>query len=592
MPLKSEHLVAFLSDGAFEEQKGSDWTSRWWRAEDSGLVAPIMIANGRRIDQRTTMDQEGGPEWFSEYLKIHDFDPIIFDGRDPAAFAWCILEQEKRLQQNVAALTNINNYKIKIPYGIAVAPKGAGFYNEGTNYAHNLPLVTNPSKDPVAAERFNSHVQKLYVSLDDIKNASKALNNHKDSKRLRERDNPLANRDVSLKQPAKLRWKEIGKSEKKQSPMDAIDLAFLLTVKANKHLRPRVGNPDEMLSNKMNDTLEELNFRVVEAEGGLHESTLGNVITALNEEAVAAAAFGNKGGINIIVTYEAFGSKMFGEARQEVIFSKHQKDFGRPAKWLSVPIVLTSNTWENSKNELSHQDPSLSESMLGEAADISRVVYPADYNSALSVIENVYKTHGEIWTVVAPKGEVPALFSQKEAEALMQDGGIRVHSAEYMPAKAEIAIVAIGSYQLWEAIKASDRLKAKKIPHIVSYIIEPGKFRKARNIAEEAHLAGKEIVENILPAKVKNVVLMTHNRPELLAGMLSPLWQARNYSTLGFINEGGTLNVPGMLFVNKCSWAHAVVEGAELLAKPLSKLFSEKEIKALTGKLSPVGIII
>ena len=31
MPLPGERLVAFLSDGAFEEQRGSDWASRWWR---------------------------------------------------------------------------------------------------------------------------------------------------------------------------------------------------------------------------------------------------------------------------------------------------------------------------------------------------------------------------------------------------------------------------------------------------------------------------------------------------------------------------------------------------------------------------------
>ncbi|MGK9625978.1 xylulose 5-phosphate 3-epimerase, partial [Salmonella enterica subsp. enterica] len=59
-PLPGERLVAFLSDGAFEEQRGSDWAPRWWRAEDSGLVAPIMILNGRRIEQRTTIEQQGG----------------------------------------------------------------------------------------------------------------------------------------------------------------------------------------------------------------------------------------------------------------------------------------------------------------------------------------------------------------------------------------------------------------------------------------------------------------------------------------------------------------------------------------------------
>lgn len=53
MPLPGERLVAFLSDGAFEEQRGSDWSPRWWRAEDCGLVLPLMILNGRRIEQRS-----------------------------------------------------------------------------------------------------------------------------------------------------------------------------------------------------------------------------------------------------------------------------------------------------------------------------------------------------------------------------------------------------------------------------------------------------------------------------------------------------------------------------------------------------------
>ena len=63
MPLKGESLVAFLSDGAFEEQRGSDWSPRWWRPSDSGAVVPIMILNGRRIEERSEIAQEGGAEW-------------------------------------------------------------------------------------------------------------------------------------------------------------------------------------------------------------------------------------------------------------------------------------------------------------------------------------------------------------------------------------------------------------------------------------------------------------------------------------------------------------------------------------------------
>ncbi|HZW55740.1 MAG TPA: hypothetical protein VFF30_05570 [Nitrososphaerales archaeon] len=99
MPLPGERLVVFPSDGAFEEQRGSDWAPRWWRSDDSGFVTPIMINNGRRIDQRTTLSQEkGGVDWLVQQLRLNSFDPIVFDGNDPAAFVWAIFEMESRLE--------------------------------------------------------------------------------------------------------------------------------------------------------------------------------------------------------------------------------------------------------------------------------------------------------------------------------------------------------------------------------------------------------------------------------------------------------------------------------------------------------------
>ena len=52
----------------------------------------------------------------------------------------------------------------------------------------------------------------------------------------------------------------------------------------------------------------------------------GAVITALNEEAVVSAALANKGGMNLVVSYEAFAMKMIGALRQEIIFARHQKN--------------------------------------------------------------------------------------------------------------------------------------------------------------------------------------------------------------------------------------------------------------------------
>src|SRR3546814_14678087 len=120
-----------------------------------------------------------------------------------------------------------------------------------------------------------------------------------------------------------------------------------------------VGNPDELRSNKLDRTLDAMKHRVHEPEPGVAESTTGAVITALNEEAVVCAALGNKGGLNLVITYEAFAPKMLGAVRQELIFARPQVHAGRPPRWLGVPLVMPSHTREHAKNEHAHPAPPL-----------------------------------------------------------------------------------------------------------------------------------------------------------------------------------------------------------------------------------------
>ncbi len=599
MPLAGERLVAFLSDGAFEEQRGSDWASRWWRAEDCGLVAPIMIKNGRRIDQRTTMSQQGGVEWFCEHLRLNGFDPIVFDGRDPAAFVWAIFEIEHRLTLAAEAVKNGQaSYPVSLPYGVAVAPKGAGFPGEGTNLAHNLPLLANPYTDARAASLFNEGASELWVAPSQLHEAINKLQQH--ANRPKERDHALAHRDVQASVIPAPPFRAVTDAQRRNaanwttaSPMTAVDEMFTAIVAANPHLRPRVGNPDEMRSNRLVKTLETLKFRVTDPEPGIPESVNGAVITALNEEAIASAALANKGGINLFHTYEAFGMKMHGAMRQEIIFANHCAEAGRPQRWLSIPLALTSHTWENGKNEQSHQDPSLAEALLGEPSHVSRVLFPADFNTAAAVMEQVYQTHGQIWTLVVPKADtLPDLFTANEARQLMQNGGLRLDWASHEPERARIVLTAIGAYQLGEVLRASRRLAERGISHQVNYLLEPGRFRRARSHEEELHLAPAAVLQQMFPAEVSARLFITHTRPEPILGLLGALHTGAQTCGMGYINQGGTLDTPGMHFVNRCSWAHVVTEAARLLNVPRAEWLSQNEMQALDGLASPHGIIL
>lgn len=601
MPLLGERLVAFLSDGAFEEQRGSDWAPRWWRANDSGLAIPIMIFNGRRIDQRSTMSQGQGLPWFKRHLREYSFEPLAFDGTDPAAFCCMIIEGERLLEErSERLLAGADKYPVRMPYGIAVAQKGAGFYGAGTNDAHGLPLGTNPSRDSTARRHFNAAAKLLFTPVQDLQVACSRLKNHDVSGRIYERDHPLANRDARIERHPRLQYLPLPENRRDpayrtfSAPMDGIDLAFLAYVKANPSLRPRVGNPDEMRSNRMNATLDYLKHRVTEVEAGVAEAIDGKVITVLNEEAVVCACLGNKSGLNLTVTYEAFAPKMLGALRQEVIWSDHLLSREREPGWISVPLVLTSHTFENGKNERSHQDPAMCEAMLGEPSDVSRVLFPADYNSAMACVDACYRTRGRIFTLVAPKAEtLPVLFDEAQAGRLVAEGAMRLDwLGKAIAQHSTVILTAIGAYQLGEVLRAAERLEDRGIVTAVNYMIEPGRFRDPRGRREAAGQIQASQREQLYPEQTPHRVFACHTRPEVIAGVLRPLDSGLRTVFLGYANHGGTLSTAGMLFINRLSWAHIMRATARSLGMELTQVLDRDEIDALEGRRSPHGVIV
>ena len=586
MPLPGETLVAFLSDGSFEEQRGADWAPRWWRASDCGLALPIMLLNGRRIEQRSSMAQDGGVDWFARHLRLNGFDPMVIDGTDPAAFAWAILEAEAGLSACAsAAQTGELRYPARLHYTIAQAPKGYGFPGAGTNLAHNLPLGANPAVDPAARDAFNQAVHQLWVPHEDLAESIRTLSNHSVHGRTRERDHALATRRVVCAS-ADLPWLDPALTIVEQSPMQALDQAFLAIAESNPGLRVRVGNPDELRSNGMAGTLERFRHRTTRPESGVPEALDGAVITALNEEAVVSAALANKAGLNLVVSYEAFAVKMLGAMRQELNFARQQAVVGRPPGWLSVPVLLTSHAWENGKNELSHQDTTLAEAWMSEPLDRARVLFPPDANAAMACLDACYRTQGQIWAVVVPKRPVPNRLDRLRAHKLITDGVLRIVGSG--AADERLVLVAIGAYQLNEVLRASRRLTEHNVAHAVVIALEPGRLRSPRDDMEALTTVSDAVLTELFPDHSTTRIVVSHTRPEPLAGVLRRLDTGRDLTWyLGFINRGGTLDTFGMLFANRCTWAHVLATAAQAMGVPATTWLTEPEPACVQGRGDP-----
>ena len=235
----------------------------------------------------------------------------------------------------------------------------------------------------------------------------------------------------------------------------------------------------------------------------------------------------------------------------------------------------------------------MAEAMMGEPSDVSRVLFPADYNTAAAVTQKVYQTQGQIWTLVVPKKDgIADLFTPEEAASLLEQGALRLDWAGHEVTRQRVVLTAIGAYQLEEVLRASARLAEREIPHSVVYMLEPGRFRAARSEGERAHVATAALRAELYPDDVPARVFVTHTRPEPLLGTLQPLNTGERTSGLGFVNHGGTLSVGGLLFVNRCSWAHILAESTRVLGLPREDVLTREELAALDGKASPEGVVV
>ena len=61
-------------------------------------------------------------------------------------------------------------------------------------------------------------------------------------------------------------------------------------------------------------------------------------------------------------------------------------------------------------------------------------------------------------------------------------------------------------------------------------------------------------------------------------------------AALGFIGQGGTLTVGGMLFVNHCTWANILAETARVLELSVEDLLTSEELAVLEGRAAPEGV--
>ncbi len=76
-----------------------------------------------------------------------------------------------------------------------------------------------------------------------------------------------------------------------------------------------------------------------------------------------------------------------------------------------------------------------------------------------------------------------------------------------------------------------------------------------------------------------------------MCGVLRALDTGRERTRwLGFVNRGGTLDTPGMLFANRCTWAHALQALAGAREVEPNVWLDDTELAAVRGVGDPTTL--
>ena len=150
--------------------------------------------------------------------------------------------------------------------------------------------------------------------------------------------------------------------------------------------------------------------------------------------------------------------------------------------------------------------------------------------------------------------------------------------------------LAVGAYQLAQAEAASSRLRAAGVPVRLTALLEPARLRTSRDEWEASVTLPDERLDAMFPRSARRV-LVAHTRPEPLLGLLRRIdGGPGRLRAHGFQNRGGTLDLFGMLFANRCTFAHLVRSAAALVGVDEARLLTAAERSALDGAGDPQAL--
>ena len=169
----------------------------------------------------------------------------------------------------------------------------------------------------------------------------------------------------------------------------------------------RLFGPDETASNRL-DAVYEVSDKAWMAEVTDTDTDLsrdGRVMEVLSEHLCQGWLEGYllTGRHGLFSCYEAFIHIVDSMVNQHAKWLRKSSSVAWRKPIASLNYLLTSHTWRQDHNGLSHQDPGFLDHVANKTSDVARIYLPPDANCLLSVADHGLRSRGYINVIVAGK---------------------------------------------------------------------------------------------------------------------------------------------------------------------------------------------
>ncbi|WP_071130326.1 phosphoketolase family protein [Enterococcus timonensis] len=601
--LDNPDLIAATVIGDGEAETGplaASWFSNTFiNPVNDGAVLPILHLNGAKISNPTILARKTD-EQLKNYFTGLGWAPYFVEGDDPAKVhpqMMKVMDEviekiqaiQKEARKNPADQAQMPQWPMIIfrtPKGWTGPKTWDNETIEGSFRAHQVPIPVDQlhfdHAEALVSWLKSYHPEELFNQDGKFFKEIKELAPTGDARMAK---NPVTNGGLNPKKLDVATWQKFALPIEIPGAIIGSDMmefgkyaAELIEKNPNNF---RVFGPDETKSNRLNHLFDVTRRQWLEPTSKKFDEWLspaGRVIDSQLSEHQAEGfleGYVLTGRHGFFASYESFFRVVDSMITQHFKWLRKAHDQKWRKNYPSLNLIASSTVFQQDHNGYTHQDPGMLTHLAEKKPEFVREYLPADANSLLAVMSEVFTTEEKINLVVTSKHPRPQFYSADEAEVLVKEGLKVIDWASTVEKNEEpdLIIAAAGTEPNLESLAAISYLH-EEFPELKIRFINVVDLLKLRHPSVDPRgLSDDEF--NTYFTKDKPVIFAFHGYEGLMRDIFYPR-ENRQIHLHGY-RENGDITTPfDMRVLNELDRFHLAKQAAELVYGEKAAGFSKE----------------